>query len=229
MSETPVDAQRDANADKNRLWPLTLPAVKELRHWWRHLVLAPDVLKALKEREQWPAHVDVRPSPREWRSQLRRCTTPEAVLMTEAFRDLWDRIGREGDKGMRESIRQDNTVLLCWATIAVLVAQLDSEGSLAPGECFGRKSHETQRPLLSRSRLEQILHCRSHEELIRRMRRALRVARGEKMSAVELAILIARWSLEHGAGYPFADQHRLNRFSFTLANGYFNAGTSAPD
>lgn len=229
MTDTPVEAQRGANADKNRLWPLTVPAVRELHHWWRRLVLAPDVLKALKEREQWPESRSARPFPREWRSQLRRCTTPEAVLMTEAFRDLWDRIDREGDKGMRVSIRQNNIALLCWATIAVLVAQLDSEGSFTPGECFGRKDPETQRPLLSRSRLKQLLHCRSHGELIRRMRRALRVARGEKASAVELAILIARWSLEHGAGYSFSGQHRLSRFSFILANSYFNARTSSPE
>lgn len=203
------------SAVESHLYALDNNEAFELRLWWQRLVMDEQELKRYTKR---------RPYPRGVRAALRRCDAIESVLLTEAFRHLWQvletRVWKEmpGDGSSQWRDRR----LEAWAVIAAIVSELRAETFDAPlGKRLGENRPNTSdTPRMSDLRFQQLLDCHTPEELIRRFRRALKLADGTGVSVVRLADMVALWHREQRSQYrPEATE----RFAFVMSDGYFKA------
>lgn len=221
MSEIEQDTvSEDANeagksAVESHLYALDKNEAFELRRWWQRLTLDETALKR---------YTTLRPYPRGLRATLRRCDTIESVLLTEAFRHLWQaletRVWKEtpGDGPSKQRDRR----LEVWAVIAAIMSELRSETFDASlGKRLGENRPNTgDTPRMSDLRFQQLLDCHTPEELIRRFRRALKLADGTGVSVARLADMVALWHREQRGQYrPEATE----RFAFLMSDNYFKA------
>lgn len=186
-----------------------------LRSWWQRLTLDSVELKKF---------IDAPAYPRGVRAALRRCSNIESVLLTEAFRHLWQaletRVWKEAPSNAPN--KKCGQRLEVWAVIAAVVSELRSETFDAPlGKRLGENRPNTgDTPRMSDLRFQQLLDCHTPEELIRRFRRALKLADGTGVSVVRLADMVALWQREQRGQYrPEATQ----RFAFLMSDDYFKA------
>lgn len=197
------------------LYALTSAEAFELRYWWQRLTLAPGVLKAL---------TDVPVLPRGVRATLRRCDRIESVMLTDAFRHLWSsldaRVWQQASNDQWLAPREQR--LEAWATIAAVVSELRHEQFDAPlGQRLGQNRPNTvDTPRMSDLRFQQLLDCRTSEELIRRFRRALKLAGHEDISVVCLADMVMLWYREQHGHYRAKP---TRRFAFVMSDTYFRA------
>ncbi|WIX32287.1 type I-E CRISPR-associated protein Cse2/CasB [Salinicola sp. JS01] len=186
-----------------------------LRRWWQRLTLDPPALRRITEAPAYPRGV---------RAALRRCDTVESVMLTEAFRHLWQalesKVWHEAPPKTARAQRIET-----WAAIAAVACELRNETFDAPlGKRLGEKRANTaDTPCVSDLRFQQLLDCHTPEELIRRFRRALKLAGNERISVVRLADMVALWHRERQGQYrPEATQ----RFAFVMSDAYFTARAS---
>lgn len=183
-----------------------------VRQWWRRLTLPPHELKQ---------YTDAPPFPRGVRAMLRRCDGIEAVLLSEGFRELWRRLPQPDEE--REA--QRNARLETWASIALVAAELRDEKPDVPlGARLGQYKENTDKPLMSELRFQQLLNCQTSQELIQRLRRALALANKSGVSVVYLADNIAHWWREQRGHQVSSPAKRLG---FVWANDYFGASSNA--
>lgn len=175
----------------------------EVRRWWQRLTLSPQELKAFTQAPPWPKGV---------RARLRRCASPEAAMLTEGFRHLWQELPETPHAHRDERLQQ-------WACIALVLAELRDETPNATlGSRLGREKNGTGKPCMSELRFQQLLDCHSPEELVQRLRRALALIDKRDVSAVHLADNIALWWREHRGRWHAEPSKRLG---FVWANDYF--------
>lgn len=193
------------STEVRRSFYLSTAEAVAVRLWWQRLALAPDELKKKALPPPWPKGV---------RAVLRRCETPEAVLLTEAFRHLWGELGKKAPEPARS---RDPYV---WACVAMVVAELRDE---TPGVTLaaelGKQKRDTEKPRMSGLRFQQLMECGSPQELVQRLRRALALVDKKGVSAVHLAADILQWSRENREGFKPAEPTKT--LAFQWANDYF--------
>ncbi|NWO09716.1 type I-E CRISPR-associated protein Cse2/CasB [Chromohalobacter salexigens] len=210
MTETETTAAQQEAPPRvpERLFAITRPEADALRRWWQRLTLPAEALKA---------HTYVPPWPKGIRATLRRCDTIEAAMLTEAFRHLWNQLPSNSESSQWQRDRS----LQVWACVALVVAELRDEQPQKPlGACLGEQKRETGKPHMSELRFQQLMACRTPEELIQRLRRALALIDKREVSAVCLADNIALWWREHQGALSAQPSQRLG---FIWANDYFGA------
>lgn len=193
---------------------LTDQEAYELRLWWRRLVMDDKELKRYTQQ---------RPYPRGVRATLRRCATIESVMLTEAFRHLWLALESQAwAEAASEWPNTRNQRLEVWSVIAAVVCELRAETFDAPlGKRLGEKRPNTvDTPRMSDLRFQQLLDCHSGDELIRRFRRALKLADNAGVSVVHLADMVALWDREQRGQYR---AKATQRFAFAMSDAYFKA------
>ena len=108
-----------------------------------------------------------------------------------------------------------------WSCIALIAAELREEKQGASIALrLGQQKEQTGKPLMSELRFQQLLSCRTPEEFIQRLRRALALADKRDISVVLLASVISLWWREHRGRLSAKPTQRLG---FVLANDYFAA------
>ena len=208
MTEMERENPRKKGARIERCSVLSDHEARVVRNWWQRLTLSPEMLKKLGSRPGWSKGV---------RAELRRCDRPEAALLTEGFRHLWDGLGRD-------EIAKD--ALYVWAGVAMVLSELKDEQagvSLAAeaGKAKGdpKKQGESKKPPMSELRFQQLLECHSFEELLMRLRRALALVNKEGVSVVSLADDILQWWKENES--PWRPERPTQGVAFRWANDYF--------
>ncbi|PXX96300.1 type I-E CRISPR-associated protein Cse2/CasB [Halomonas sp. LBP4] len=209
-----MEVAESAPAVTERLQALRPEEAYEVRHWWRRLTLPAEELKAFTQAPPWPKGV---------RARLRRCESLEAAMLAEAFRTLWHRVEQVG----KHSIEPRDSRLQAWACIALILSELRKDISDVPlGRQLGQQKSETGKPCMSELRFQQLMSCQSSEELIKRLRRALRLVDSQDkpdkrgVSVVHLADNIALWWRESRGELAPQPSSRLG---FLWANDYFEA------
>lgn len=213
QSEQPESGEKTAAAE-GYLYALDKQEAIALRQWWRRLVMDQSELK--RYTKQWPY-------PRGVRAALRRCDAIESVMLTEAFRHLWQALeSRAWTEAANEGSSKRTQRLEVWSVIAAVVCELRAETFDAPlGKRLGEKRPNTvDTPRMSDLRFQQLLDCHTPEELIRRFRRALKLADGTGVSVVRLADMVALWEREQRGQYR---AKAPQRFAFVMSDAYFQA------
>ncbi|MCG6658856.1 type I-E CRISPR-associated protein Cse2/CasB [Halomonas campisalis] len=179
-----------------------------VRCWWQRLTLPAEELKAFTSAPPWPKGV---------RAMLRRSETPEAAMLSEAFRHLWHSVEKvEGSWMGQRDIR-----LQAWACIALVLAEVTAERpNVSLGSQLGKQKKDTGKPHMSELRFQQLLTCQTPEELVQRLRRALALIDKRDVSVVHLADNIALWWRESQGDMAPQPSGRLG---FLWANDYFEA------
>lgn len=199
------EADKQASVVPEFLLALKPSEAFELRCWWQRLTLPAEELRRYTDAPPWPKGV---------RARLRRCESLEAAMLTDAFRFLWQRLPES------QYARRDER-LLVWTCIALIAAEVRQETPSATlGSRLGKAKRETGKPHMSELRFQQLMECRSSEELIRRLRRALALIDKKDISIVHLADNIALWWREQRGDISTTPTKRLG---FIWANDYFAA------
>lgn len=202
MTDTELENAQTKGARVERCSILSHQEARAVRDWWQRLTLSPDVLKKLGSRPGWSKGV---------RAELRRCDRPEAALLTEGFRHLWDALGRD-------EIRTDD--LYVWAGIAMVLAELrDEQAGVTLAAEAGKQKGDIKKPRMSELRFQQLMECHSFEELLMRLRRALALVDKKGVSAVSLADDILQWWKENES--PWRPERPTQGVAFRWANDYF--------
>lgn len=209
MTETEIASATEAPSRvSERLFAISNEEANALRRWWKRLTLSPGALKAYTDAPPWPKGL---------RATLRRCDASESAMLTEAFRHLWHLLP---DSGERSQWKREQR-LQVWASIALVVAELRQEHPGVPlGSALGQQKRETRKPCMSELRFQQLMTCRTPEELTQRLRRALALIDNRGVSVVHLADNIALWWRESQGGISPQPTRRLG---FIWANDYFGA------
>ena len=215
MSDTQLKEQPQAGAaptsESRRCRMLDAHERFVVRRWWQRL--------ALSDREAKSRHLPP-PWPRGVRAILRRCETPDAAVLTEGFRKLWQMLDDEAENS--SSARPRRRDIQAWACVALIAAQLDDDtpGS-RPAQAFARQRKETGKPNVSELRFQQLQQSQSLEELTRRLRRALAMVGDAPISVVDLADDVLLWCRENTATAPISARRVDERIAFRWANDYF--------
>lgn len=209
MSEgVTMEAAVSKPAVAERLQVLRTEEADAVRQWWRRLTLPAEELKAFTQSPPWPKGL---------RAMLRRCESPEAAMLTEAFRHLWHTVETVKDSRMG----QRDIRLQAWACIALVLAELRAESlNTTLGAQLGQQKKEIGKPHMSELRFQQLLTCQTPEELVQRLRRALALIDKRDVSVVHLADNIALWWRESQGELASKPSRRLG---FLWANDYFKA------
>ncbi|SFX34213.1 type I-E CRISPR-associated protein Cse2/CasB [Marinospirillum alkaliphilum] len=131
------------------------------------------------------------PAPTAWRAELKRAQSPEAVLLTEGFRNLWLKVR---DQAFPDFLGEHQK-MLAWAAVAGVLSHVRQNGRGRFAAVFGQKDAKTQKPLVSELRFHQLQASRTPEEFYRRMHRLVRLCGGE-MPVQDLAKGILDWFVE---------------------------------
>lgn len=154
----------------------------------------------------------VGPSFRGVRAELRRCHTPDDVLLTEGFRLLWTAVTKEeGDP---------HGDMIGWATVAAALADVranNSEKSFAAA--LGSDKEKTGKPYVSELRFSQLQKSADSDSFLRRTRRAVALL-GRTANVLSLTDSILHWHKEKQGHYPEKPSHRL---AVRWATDYFTA------
>lgn len=212
--QTPLPAdEADPSATlESYRYALTDQEAYELRLWWRRLVMDDQELKR---------YTKLRPFPRGVRAALRRCDSVETIMLTEAFRHLWQALESKAWQVTLPRTSRDQRIET-WAAIAAVASELRAETfDAALGKRLGEKRPNTvDTPRMSDLRFQQLLDCHTPEELIRRFRRALKLADNAGVSVVRLADMVALWEREQRGQYR---ANATQRLAFVMSDAYFQA------
>ena len=202
MTETELEHAQSKAGPTERCSVLSGHDAWAVRQWWRRLTLAPETLKKLDVPPGWSKGV---------RAELRRCDRPEAALLTEGFRHLWDALDRD-------ETRKDQ--LYVWAGVAMVLSELrDEQAGVSLAAEAGKQKGDTKKPRMSELRFQQLMECHSFEELLMRLRRALALVNKEGVSVVSLADDILQWWKENES--PWRPERPTQGVAFRWANDYF--------
>lgn len=122
--------------------------------WWRRNIS-----------KEPAANGDSRKRPTAYRATLKRCTSIDDVLVTEAFQQLW--------LSLPSDIRTPRRMVLV-AILAWLLAAVKQDGPQPIAKAMASKrGPESDSPKVSQIRFQQLVHARTPEEFVSRVRRIL--------------------------------------------------------
>lgn len=211
--EAPEKEDLLTEAEKKSLVAFQFDEAEAVRLWWFRLTLTRKELKVF---------TSLPPLSRGVRSVLRRCDSAEAAMLTQGFRELWAML----PKTTKETDYRDEK-LQVWSCIALMAAELreEKEGASLASRLGDRKD-KGGKPLMSELRFQQLISCRTPEEFIQRLRRALALADKKGVSVVLLASVISLWWREYRGTLSV---NPSNRFGFVLAKDYFQTTENNSD
>ena len=209
---SPESVSSDNAQEAKRCRVLTRGERYVVRRWWQRLTLSEAQAREHKLPPPWPRGV---------KANLRRCESPEAAVLTEGFRKLWQMLEKDAPESidLPDYKRQG---FEAWACVATVLAELRKEqpGSTL-GELLAQQKDNTGKPLVSELRFQQLQQSHSAGELVRRLRRVLAHAGKEGVSVVNLADDILLWHREHAANATVHTRRTEDRLAFRWANDYF--------
>ncbi|MBQ0623960.1 type I-E CRISPR-associated protein Cse2/CasB, partial [Proteus mirabilis] len=146
--------------------------------WWESLFLSPNEL----------SKKGILPAPNRYKSELKRCDSITAIMLTEGFRALWlsfpvDLI----NNATTEDIER-------WAIIVAILVYITQDSEKHFATIAGEKD-ESKKSCISESRFLQLQSSRTYDEFIRRLRRILIQIKG-KSSVLSMCKDIEKWVLE---------------------------------
>lgn len=172
--------------------------------WWQSMNLPPDQLKAN----------GIVPAPTAYKSQLKRCESLDAAMLTEGFRALWLILPEHvtsGDSAQR---------IECWACIAAVLAHVKTDSANKLAQAAGAKT-DGDKSVVSELRFAQLQNAKTPEYFLRRLRRIVQQLKGA-VSVVKLAIDIEQWFAEHNQLRPRSADKRI---SVQWAMDYYRAAS----
>ncbi|CDG16299.1 type I-E CRISPR-associated protein Cse2/CasB [Xenorhabdus doucetiae] len=187
-----------------------------LLRWWESMFLSPDELK----------EKDIRPAPRVYKAQLKRCQEINAVIFTEGFRALWFSLPEEKIKEPEEITNENKKIhkeaeertLKLWAMIAMTLVYVKTNTDANLATAAGTRA-DNDKSIVSPQRFAQLQAARTPDELIMRLRRILQQLNGQ-VSVLSLVKDIEQWMREHHQTRP----HRANkRLPVQWAMDYYKA------
>lgn len=176
--------------------------------WWGQL-------QGISDPTDKSSHANV--NQRAARAELRRCRTVDSVLLSEAFRNLWQALESTGQR------RQGD--ILAWACVAAALAEVreqpdDKKRTFAA--CLGSQKEATGKPYVSELRFAQLQKSRDQDSFLRRLRRALALI-NKKAPVLSLADSILLWYREQAGAI---EKHPMHRLAVRWATDYFTAVTA---
>lgn len=148
------------------------------------------------------------------RSELRRCQSLDAVLLSEGFGALWLALGKTG--------RRRNRDILAWACVAAALAEVRKQPeneNATFARCLGAEKENSGKPCMSELRFARLQKSRDGNDFLMRLRRALALI-NKTAPVLSLADDILQWFHEKQGYQDFAPADRL---SVRWATDYFTA------
>ncbi|MCX2842583.1 type I-E CRISPR-associated protein Cse2/CasB [Microbulbifer thermotolerans] len=148
------------------------------------------------------------------RAELRRCYSLDAVLLTEAFRNLWMALAQTGRRRDRD--------ILAWACVAAALAEVrgqPDDKTVTFAKCLGAQKEKSGKPFMSELRFARLQKSRDGDDFLTRLRRALALI-NKKAPVLSLADDILHWFYEH-EGHQSA--RPMDRLAVRWATDYFTA------
>ncbi len=139
-------------------------------------------------------------------ARLRRCASPEEVLLQPSFHRL------------QQYFPYENALAL--AVIAGLLAQIKTSTAYPFAQQLGQEKDHSGKAIFSELRFQQLLASRDINELYEHCRRAI-MQLNRTANIYSLADGILHWSQEQQDNNQF-NQRPEQRFKFTWAKAYFN-------
>lgn len=134
--------------------------VRECVNWWRMYI-----------GKEGSGSDEFRKRPTAYRATLKRCTCIDDVLVTEAFQQLW--------LSLPKDVRTPRRMVLV-ASLAWLLASVKQNGPHSLAKSMAeRRTQASDSPKVSPIRFQQLVHARTPEEFVRRVRRILAQLGGE--------------------------------------------------
>lgn len=182
----------------NQQRELTSKALQHAEYWWQQMTLPAAQLKGVK-------------APSRYRAELRRCSSADAVMLTEGFRALW--------LALPESVRQQRTYSIeAWATVAAVLAHITESESCSFGSSLGYWDSKTNKAVVSELRLQQLQAAQNSQEFFRCLYRLVKQLKG-KANPKMLSQDILDWFDEHHSQQPLQADKRV---AVRWALDYFN-------
>ncbi|GAB3029560.1 type I-E CRISPR-associated protein Cse2/CasB [Bowmanella dokdonensis] len=177
-----------------------------LLNWWEALSLSPEELKRKKRQA----------APSRWRAELRRCNSPDALLLTEGFRALW--------QALPEPVRSNASDhhVLAWACIVGALAYVESQSDTSFATSLGQIKDNSDKSVVSELRFQALQQAKDPDELYRRVRRLVKQIKG-KVSVLSLADDILCWFDEHHYPRPTSASNKL---AVRWAMDYYKASST---
>lgn len=141
------------------------------------------------------------------RAKLRRCETPEEVLLQPYFFELQQELPAISN-------------VLALACVAGLLAHVQSNGDYNFPRQLGKKPESGDKPVFSELRFQQLLASRDEDELYANLRRAV-LQMKRKAHVLSLADGVLHWARERHDKNRYAE-HPEQRFQYSWAKAYFN-------
>lgn len=161
------------------------PELRLYSVWWHRLTGS-----ELCKEKRWQA------LPAAHRAILRRCSTLDEVLLTEAFQELWLSFSAE----KRTPAKMEVVALVAW-----VLASVQKSGEKQLAVLMASSPQDSDNPKVSPLRFQQLIKSRTAEEFGRRLRRVLAMVAKDSsgVSVSRLAAEIERWYWQHlGGRYP---------------------------
>ncbi|EAR57645.1 hypothetical protein SKA34_08663 [Photobacterium sp. SKA34] len=151
---------------------------KLLMGWWQSLVLSDAELK-----EQY-----LMSAPSGHKAKLMRAESVDAVLMQDAFHTLWLSLPEQDSHSVND--------MECWAVIAASLIHVSSGYRDGLAIAAGKKKENSHISLVSEMRFSQLQAANTPDELLRTLRRLLKLMKG-KVDPLTLARDIEQWFSEY--------------------------------
>ncbi|PSV38090.1 type I-E CRISPR-associated protein Cse2/CasB [Photobacterium sp. GB-210] len=163
---------------------------KVLRGWWQSLVLSD---AELKEKHLLSA-------PSGHKAKLKRAESVDAVLMQDAFRTLWLNLPEQESRSAND--------MECWAVIAASLIHVSPGYQDGIATAAGKKTEKSDKSLVSEMRFSQLQAAKTPDELLRTLRRLLKLMKG-KVDPLTLAKDIEQWFSEYHRSGLVRAKHRI--------------------
>lgn len=145
------------------------------------------------------------------RAELRRCHTPDDVLLTEGFRSLWMAVTKDEAKPSGD--------MIAWATVAAVLADVRVNSETSFAAALGSEREKSGKPYVSELRFSQLQKSSDSAAFLRRARRSVALL-GQTTNVFSLADSVLHWHREKQGHYPEKPNQRL---AVRWATDYFTA------
>ncbi|MCG9722926.1 type I-E CRISPR-associated protein Cse2/CasB [Shewanella sp. Isolate7] len=185
-----------------------------LLRWWQAMHLSEQDLKEIEP--------PVRPAPTRYRAELKRCESSEQIMLSEGFRALWLPLINQLDSQNEDQVGIKLNIE-AWAVVAGVLADVRANSVNPFAHDLGLINPETDKPVVSELRFQQLQASKSSDELLTRARRLIKQL-GSKANPVSVADDILCWFQEQS---PSQSQNRPQqadkRLAVRWARSYYEA------
>lgn len=174
-----------------------------LMRWWQSIHLSEQELKELEH--------PIKPAPTKYRAELKRCSTAEQVMLTEGFRTLW--------LVLINKVDSKELNIEAWATVVGVLAEVRYQTEQNFAHELGVINPDTDKPMVSELRFQQLQSSKTSEELLQRFRRLVKQL-SNKANPISVADDILCWHQEQQGIFAKETEHKL---AIRWARGYYEA------